>query len=230
MEKNQYELCIEIFRQLNKAKLLNDVILIGSWCQPFYKTYFGKTPFNPVIRTRDIDFLIPNHRTIKVKTDIPALLKPLGFVVSFVAPEGYIRLEHPDLIIEFLTPEKGKGTNGPIPLPKLGINLVALRFLNLLTANVIKLEVENIKISLPHPANYALHKLIVSQRRQGNKNWKSKKDIDAAIEILKALENKGETKTIKTVFLSLPQKWQNKVLSVVENLIEKEQIIKILEN
>lgn len=134
------------------------------------------------------------------------------------------------MIIEFLTPEKGKATNGPIPLPELGINLVALRFLNLLTANIIKLEVDNIEISLPHPANYALHKLIVSQRRQGNKNWKSKKDIDAATEILKALENKGETKTIKTVFLSLPQKWQNKILSVVENLIEKDQIIKILKN
>ncbi|HNS79097.1 MAG TPA: hypothetical protein PKM17_10645, partial [Syntrophorhabdus sp.] len=67
MEKNQYELCIEIFRQLNKAKLLNDVILIGSWCQPFYKTYFGKTPFNPVIRTRDIDAAIEILKALENK-------------------------------------------------------------------------------------------------------------------------------------------------------------------
>ena len=42
MEKNQYELCIDVLRRLNNKNGLKDIILIGSWCMPFYKEYFNK--------------------------------------------------------------------------------------------------------------------------------------------------------------------------------------------
>lgn len=79
MEKNQYNLCIEVLKRLEKAGILKDVILIGSWCIPFYKDYFGSVKYSATIKTRDIDFLVPTPSRTKTKADIPKLLKDLGF-------------------------------------------------------------------------------------------------------------------------------------------------------
>lgn len=222
MEKKQSELCLEILRRFHKTGILDDFILIGSWCVYFYKEYFSNVPYidQTTIRTRDIDFLIDKPEKLKYTVNIPELLKDLGFVTIFKGREGYLKLDHPDLMLEFLVAEKGKGTDKPVPLTKLGMNAVALRFSNLLTDNVIKIKVENFNISVPHPANFALHKLIIFQRR--SKEDKATKDRNAAIEILRALINKGEAVTIKRVFNSMIPKWQKKVLKGLEETKEKE--------
>ena len=64
MEKNQYELCLEVLRRLNQAGVLNDIMLIGSWSLLFYKEYFFGFTYSPAIRTRDIDFLVPDPNKI----------------------------------------------------------------------------------------------------------------------------------------------------------------------
>lgn len=218
MEKNQYNLCIEVLKRLEKAGVLKDVILIGSWCIPFYKNYFENVRYPTAIKTRDIDFLVPTPLKTKTTVDIPKLLKELGFIVDFKGSEGYIQLEHPDLIIEFLVPEKGRGSDRPYRLPQFGLNAQPLRFLDLLILDTIKVKIEGIEVKLPHPANFALHKLIVFQRR--TKEEKIIKDRNAAVEILRALINKGETVTIKRVFNSMIPKWQKKVINGLEEAKE----------
>ena len=225
MEKNQYELCVKVLKRLEKAGVLKDVILIGSWCIPFYKEYFAGIKYISTIKTRDVDFLIPNPHGISVNVNIPELLKDLGFIIGYRGAKGYIKLEHPDLVVEFLSPEKGKGTDKPIPLPKLGVNAVALRFLSLLTDNVIKAKVEDFEVLLPHPVNFSLHKLIIFQRRF--KEDKAIKDRNAAVEILKALINKGDTAFLRHVFNSMLPKWQKKVIKGLEEAKEKD-ILNIL--
>jgi len=56
------------------------------------------------------------------KVDLPALLEDLGFILDHSFPEGYVKLIHPELIIEFLVPEIGRGTSKPYPLPELAMN------------------------------------------------------------------------------------------------------------
>lgn len=225
MEKNQYDLCLEVLRRLNSHNLLDDIILIGSWCIPFYKDYFSEVNYNPDIKTRDVDFLIPNPQRIRNNVNIPDLIKDLGFVIGYKGRKGYIKLEHSDLIIEFLSLERGKGTDKPIEIPKLGINAVALRFLSFLSANTIKAKVEDFYVTLPHPANFALHKLIIFQRRY--KQDKAIKDRNAAIEILKALINKDEANVIKKVFHSVPLKWQKKIIKGLKETKEQ-RIVEIV--
>jgi len=65
VEKNQYELCLEVLRRLEKAGVLENAVLIGSWCLPFYEDYFSGVDYAPSIKTRDIDFLIPRPALIK---------------------------------------------------------------------------------------------------------------------------------------------------------------------
>ena len=222
MEKKQSDLCLEILKRFHKAGILGNLILIGSWCLYFYKDYFSDVPYINTItlKTRDIDFLISNPSKIKGEADIPEILNDLGFVVQFKGSQGYIKLDHPDLILEFLVPERGRGIDKPYRLPNLGINAVALRFLDFLSDNTIKVKVENFYLTLPHPANFALHKLIIFQRR--TKEEKAAKDRYAAIEILKALINRKETNIIRSVFNSIPQKWQKKIIKGLEEAKEDE--------
>ena len=105
------------------------------------------------------------------------------------------------------------------------MNAVALRFLNFLTDNTIKVKVENFFVAVTHPANFALHKLIIFQRRRNED--KAVKDRNSAVEILKALIGKGEAQTVVKIFTSVPTKWQSKIIKGLETAGEKE-ILKIL--
>lgn len=210
MEKKQYDLCLAVLRRLHDAGVLDGMIMIGSWCIPFYEGYFAEVKYRKAIRTRDVDFLIPSPNVFKKVVNLPELLKDLGFVIGYNGSRGYIKLEHPELMVEFLVPERGKGTNRPIQVPRLGINAVSLRFLHFLSDNTIKVKVDNFYLTLPHPANFALHKLIIFQRRL--KDEKASKDREAAVDILEALINKREVPEVKRILRDLPVKWQKKIV------------------
>jgi len=225
VEKNQYNLCLEVLRRLDKAGVLKNFVLIGSWCLLFYKDYFAEINYSPSIKTRDIDFLVPRPSAIKTKANIFELVKDLGFIVGFKGREGYIVLEHPELEVEFLVPERGKGSDIPTPLPQLGLNAQALRFLELLSRDTIQVEIEDISLPLPHPANFGLHKLIIASRRR--QKDKAAKDREAGLKILKALIEKQESTHVKHVIDSLPEKWQGVILKELGDADETD-LIKIL--
>jgi len=227
VEEKQFKLCSEILKSFHETGILKDFILIGSWCIYFYKDYFSNVPYKmkTAITTRDIDFLIDNPKKIQKKVDIPDLLKDLGFVATFRGREGYIKLDHPDLILEFLVPEKGRGSDKPYPLSNLGMNAVSLRFLNFLSANTIKVKINNFYINLPHPANFALHKIIIVKRR--SKEEKAIKDRNTAIGVLNALHHQKKDKTIRKTFTSIPIKWQKRIIDNLKSFDEK-KILEIL--
>ncbi|MBU0687322.1 MAG: nucleotidyltransferase domain-containing protein [Candidatus Margulisbacteria bacterium] len=226
MEKKKYKLFLEVLGRFYEAGLLKNIILIGSWCLYFYENYFKGLNFTPTIRTRDIDFLVPIPPKLRQRVDIPELLKDLGFVLSFIGSKGYMRLDHPELIVEFLVPEKGKGTGKPFPLPEIGLNAQPLRYLDFLASNVIKIKVDNIVAKVPHPAAFALHKLIIHQRRA--KPEKANKDLEQALMILSFLIKNDEQPVIRNTFNSMPKQWQKNVLDSLKKA-KAEEIIQILE-
>lgn len=226
MEKSQYELCLNVLRRLDEAGILKHVVLVGSWCSLFYKEYLRGTSYHPLLKTRDLDLLIPKPSDIKNRVDVAHLLKDYGFVVGFSGLGGFIRLEHPQLIVEFLVPERGRETTTPYPLPKLGINAQALRFLEFLSKDTLVVEIQNIKITLPHPARFALHKLIISQRRTAGE--KRQKDIEAATVILDALIRKGQVESVGKAFMEMPPRWKGIVRKAAGNL-EMPEVASVLE-
>jgi len=228
VEKSQYNLCIQIFKKFEQAGVLSQLILIGSWCVVFYEDYFKNSTAlrNFALRTRDVDFLIENPAKMRVNVNIPDLLKDMGFVVSYSGRQGYMKLSHTDLILEFLVPEKGRGVDGPVDLPGLGMNAVALRYLNFLTENTIQIKVEDFIITLPHPANFALHKLIIGQRRI--KQDKAAKDMDAAVCVLKTLIANNQLTLIHDVFNKAPVKWQKKIIEGLKLTGDRELTLQII--
>jgi hypothetical protein len=218
MEK-KYNLCIEVLRRLQKEGILSEIMIVGSWCIYFYKNYFSDVSYSSYIRTRDIDFLVPIPFKIKEKVDIPELLKDLGFVLDFHI-KGYIRLCHPDLIIDFLVPERGRGLDKPYPLPQLGIKAQALRFLDFLVENSMKFKINDLTLNLPHPAAFAIHKLIISSRRP--REEKKVKEREEAVRVIKSLIAKREEETVNRLFNSMPRKWRTKVIRSLEESKAKE--------
>lgn len=225
MEKSQYDLCLRLLGRLARQGILNNVILIGSWCLLFYKEYFTGVYFPPSIRTRDIDFLVTLPSKIKNKVNLSDLLKDLGFVPEFVGPKGYLRLTHPELIVEFLVPERGRGSDKPYPLPQLSLNAQPLRYLDFLAQNVIEISVAGLRVKLPHPVAFALHKLIISGRRA--KQEKADKDRDQALALLHFVIKHDKPAKIKAIFGSMPKKWQKKINEVLTKL-DEEDILAVL--
>ncbi len=91
-----------------------------------------------------------------------------------------------------------------------------MRYLNLLQSQTIKIEFKDIKVILPEPAAYVLHKFIVFERRK--KEEKMIRDLKAAKEIGEFLLKKtSQRKKIKKIFKSLPTKWQKKIVKNIED-------------
>lgn len=208
MEKSQYKLCLEVFRRLHAKGMLDGLILIGSWCLLFYRDYFGAKNYRAAVRTRDLDFLIPLPQRFSSSVDLHDLLSDLGFVVNFKGDGGWITFQHPDLILEFLTPLRGRGASAPVPVPALGINAQRLRFLDLLAGDTIQVQFEEIPVRVPHPAAFALHKLIIAPRR---KSEKMDRDREQAITVLHALVESGELSAIRDRFCKLPVSWREPI-------------------
>ena len=226
MEKSQYKLSLEVLGRLDRSGILKNIVLVGSWCTLFYKDYFSDVDYRPVLKTRDMDLLVPQPAALKVKTDVAQLLKDLGFVVGFTGTEGYIRLEHPELIVEFLVPEKGRGTDKPYALPQLGLNAQSLRFLEFLAQNTMTVMAEGITVTLPHPVNFALHKLVVTGRRRIPE--KQTKDKQAAVAVLNALIQKGQSALILETFEAMPRRWQGMIKKQLAEITDR-SILEVLE-
>jgi hypothetical protein len=223
--KKKYDLCLEVLSRFSKKGLLNKLVLVGSWCLYFYEDFFAGLHYTPAIRTRDIDLVVPLPPKIKKEVDIPKLLEDLGFVVGFVGSKGYMRLNHPDLIVEFLVPERGKGSDKPYQLKNLGVNAQPLRYLDFLTANTMRVKIDNMIVNVPHPAAFALHKLIIARRR--GKKHKSDKDIQQALMIFDFFKKKGDFIKLRRIFESMHKKWQRDVLGNLR-ILDREDIIEIL--
>lgn len=84
-----------------------------------------------------------------------------------------------ELLVEFLTPSFGD--EQVVSLPTLGVGAQGLHFLNYLIADPIPAAVlyrSGVLVQIPRPERYAIHKLIVADRRRDNQ--KRDKDIAQA--------------------------------------------------
>lgn len=221
MEKKTYDFCIEVLKRYHKAGLLEHVIIVGSWCIYFYRDYFKAGSYTTSIRTSDIDFLVPIPVKLRKSDDLFALVEDLGYIRVFSGEKGYIKFAHPELTIEFLVAEQGRGSDKPYLIPQLGINAQPLRYLNFLQDNAINLDFEGMRIKVPHPAAYALHKFIIFKLR--TKPDKQYRDIEGALRVFKQLLSEDKDDSISKIFCKMHRKWQTialkNLLSVGENEI-----------
>lgn len=210
METKQYRLCEEVLRRLHAAGVLDGLVVAGSWCVLFYQAYFDSKSFTPTIRTRDLDLAVPMPTRFHGKVDVGELIDDLGFVVDFRGEPGHMRFMHPDLILEFLVPERGRGSDAAFDIPELGVNAQRLRYLDLSLKDTVTVTFRGIPLRLPHPVRFALHKLIVAERRGKDK---AENDRAQAIMVLQAVRETDEADLIPEVYSALPARWRKTIRS-----------------
>lgn len=106
-------------------------------------------------------------------------------------------------------PERGRGSEDAFDIPALGVNAQPLRYLDLSLTDTITLEFRGIPVRLPHPIRFALHKLIVAQRRDSVD--KADRDRAQAVLVLHAVIEAGDGSTIRDVYASLPKGWRRAI-------------------
>ena len=213
MQNKQYELCLAVLRRLQEASVLQHLVLIGSWCLPLYQDYFKDVGDLYPVKTRDIDFLVPRSGAFPTRVSVPDLLKDLGFITGFRGEKGCMVLEHPELMIEFLVPERGRGNEEVRDIPALGMNAQPLRFLDVALKKTMCLRFEDIPVIVPHPAAFALHKLLVAPRRRNVE--KRRKDTDSALIILDLIAKKRALDDVRDLMRRFPRTWRNTILSAL---------------
>lgn len=179
-----------------------NVTLIGSFCMPAYRDLFK---FNlPTMKTQDIDLLVrvPYKGS---NADIESLLKPLGFSLQFNT-DGSTFFSNGTYKVEFLTPDTGKGKEGPVDVDPLKIKVTPLRFLQMLNGDIKEVDKGSYRYSVPEPYVYAFHKILIAPRR-GNEG-KARKDLLQAESILREVFRQDTLAKRAMEYLgNLPPKW-----------------------
>jgi len=223
--EKRFKLFHEIIIKLGETGVLTDIVLIGSWCLYLYRDIFKNADTMPAVRTVDLDFLVPNPPKIKHKVDISKILEELDFVEEFSHLSGNSKFIHPDLEVEFIIPEKGRGKDGPHIIKEINVRAQGLRYVDLLQDHTIIILYNNYPVRVPEPSAFVLHKLQLSGRR--GKKEKKIKDLETAKGLGEYLANREEqVEKMKEIYRNLPGKWKREILEVAKE--QSEIIYKIL--
>jgi hypothetical protein len=173
-------------------------VLVGTVA---YQTYSGllgiRLPISS-LQTGDVDIAQFSDVSVAVNDATTPMLDVLKTVDDTFRPVPHLTdkqhsvtyLNADKVRVDFLTPNRGPDTDKPRRLPALGTHAEPLRFLDFLIRNpepAAVLHDAGIFVMVPAPERYAIHKLIVAQRRVGPANAKRPKDVAQAEALLACL-------------------------------------------
>lgn len=213
--EEKYKLLFAVLQRLQEKSVLDGLVIVGSWCQYYYRILFDNALEIPLIRTMDIDFLVPNPSKFETSVDVSDLLNALGFDSDFDYSTGLVKYVHPDLEIQFLTPALGRVKDMPYEIKHLNINAEGLTYMKMLQDYKFSMTHDGITVWLPEPEAFCLHKLLISQKRKNPA--KKEKDLMAAISIGEfCLEYENHRDRLKSIYDHMPKKWQKAVSGILK--------------
>lgn len=214
MQDEKADLFLDLLGVFQKLELLDDLILVGSWCHLFYRAYFADPLAVESIRTTDVDFLISNPNKGRPERDVPAALLELGFVTQHSFLSGWTKYVHPDLELEFLTPKRGPGEVETFTIKPLKLEAHTIRFLDFLQDHAIPVTHAGFTVKVPEPAAYVLHKFLINPRRSEKKRGK---DLETVTKLSAYMvKREAERERFRALFAAMPKGWQKTVLEMTK--------------
>jgi hypothetical protein len=172
--------------------------LVGTAAYQVYGPLLGVRLPSRALTTSDLDLAQSRAISLAIAKDerTPALIEVLrladqsfrpiphsrdaGATTSYANDEGYR--------VEVLTENRGPESEHPVRLPAIGTDAQPLRFLDFLIyseAPAVVLHDAGVLVNVPSPERYALHKLIVAERRRATpKVDKDLMQAEALIDVL----------------------------------------------
>jgi hypothetical protein len=183
-------------------------------------------------RTQDVDIAAEQHVIIGVP-DAPIDLRKaiveseLGFIeipaLDRRSPSTKFRIRGKQLSVDVLTPLIGRASAKPIHLESLDAYAEPVRFLDYVLSDAqpaVVIAKAGLLINVPAPARYALHKLVLAERRVAAFQTKARKDIDQAEQLLQTLlrDRPGDLHAAWVAAAELPVKFMQQLRAGAKRL------------
>lgn len=178
-------------------------VLVGTVAYQCYAGLLGVKLPGAITMTQDTDFAQFKAISDTVGDTIPPVLDVLRQVDESFRPIPELSpgtatafINKARYRVEFLTPNRGSDAHQETAasMPALGgASATPLRFLDFLIREPVwsvALHRGGVPVRIPHPARYAIHKLIVSTRRHGTSFAKADKDRAQACLLIEALSRR----------------------------------------
>jgi hypothetical protein len=206
--------------------------IVGTAAYGLYQGDLGvRMDYEELAQTGDIDFASFERLSValedKVEESPAEILKSLKFDAVPGIYDRQVwkwRQSHSATLVEFLTPAFGDETVKP--LPALGVSAQALNYLNFLIADpmpAIVLYRSGVLVQIPRPERYAIHKLIVADRRHGGPDQlKARKDREQARFLVSVLaeDRPEELAEAYQDALSRGPRWRERIASSLKRMPE----------
>ncbi len=214
MEK--FDLLLNVLTDLQKAGILKHLVLVGSWCQDLYRYQFGNPPEIPATKTMDADILTPRRLPqINPAVNIVGIMERNDFIFEVSPSTGLYKFSHPLLKVEFLTDPGAKPDEIPRHFPSLGVTAQELHFMSLPLSYNYPLTYKHLTINIREPEAFALHKLIVCQRRF-NKEKAEKDRLTAEGMLLFFRDKPHHIERLHQIIAEQSKGWQKKIRLALE--------------
>lgn len=174
-------------------------VLVGSHAFGIYGNMLGVKWPSETTRTHDVDIAAEYRLLIgmpdrKVNLRQALVESELGFVevpaLDRKSPSTRFRIKGKQLSVDVLTPMLGRTSAKPIHLAALDTFAEPVRFLDFLldeSQPAALVARAGILVNVPAPARYALHKLVIAERRVPAFQTKTRKDVFQAEQLISVL-------------------------------------------
>jgi hypothetical protein len=207
-------------------------VLVGTHAFRCYPALLGVKLDMQLALTADVDIAQDASVSLAVTdTADPALGDALAAAEKFIeipalnlkSPSSGWQTPDRQLRVDVLTPEVGKPKRRNVALPILGAYAKPLRFLDFLLAETVRTAVlsgSSVLVRVPTPERYALHKLIVAQRRDAGERDKMRKDLAQAEALLRVLlqDQPDEVQDAWTDLVARGKTWRQNALRSLKQL------------
>jgi hypothetical protein len=173
-------------------------VLVGTQAFRLYEGELGvRYAFDQTAQTNDLDLASFQRLSLAlddvVTPSLDEVFKDFSFEPAPSLEPGKVwrwRQTRSELLVEFLTPSF-EADEGLRPLPALGVHAQGLHHLNYLIAEPIAAALayrSGVLAAIPRPERFAIHKLIVADRRgQSGESLKAQKDRAQAAFLIEVL-------------------------------------------
>jgi len=172
-------------------------VLVGTHAFLAYGNMLG-VRWGDTSRTQDVDFAhagkqmaiaLPGNLHVDAHAAIESLAMGFLPVLTIAGRAGgsYAMPSDPEFQLDFLTPLH-RGAGEPYTHPQLKVTLQPLKFMEYLLEDVQQAALfaaeGAVVANVPHPARYALHKLVVFAERGATRRVKANKDLQQSAALL----------------------------------------------
>ncbi|MFN4273958.1 MAG: GSU2403 family nucleotidyltransferase fold protein [Aliihoeflea sp.] len=214
--------------------------LVGTGAYGLYQGDLGvRMDFEELAQTGDIDVASFERLSVALEDTVEENPDEILRLLKFDPVPGIgdrqiwrWRQSRSEAMVEFLTPAFGHEMVRP--LPALGVSAQALNYLNFLIADpihAVALYRSGVLVQVPRPERFAIHKLIVADRRQGGpERLKARKDRAQAAFLVAVLsqDRPDELAQAYEDALSRGPRWRERIESSLKRMPETAELLSAL--